>query len=96
MKRTNSEHIGAVIQRYLRQQGLETPLNQYRLVASWKDVVGPVVTRYTRNVYIKGQTLYVQISSSVLRQELAAGVDILMRNLNDKVGAQVISGIVFY
>ena len=96
MKRSNSEHIGSVIQRYLRQQGLETPLNQYRLVASWKDVAGPVVVRYTRSVFIKNQTLYVQLTSSVLRQELAAGADILVRNLNGRVGAQVITGIVFY
>ena len=96
MKRSNSEHIGFVIQRYLRQQGLETPLNQYRLVASWKDVAGPVVARYTRSVFIKNQTLYVQLTSSVLRQELAAGADILVRNLNGRVGAQVITGIVFY
>lgn len=96
MKRNNTEQIGDVIRRLLRQQGLETPLNEYRLVDAWKDVVGDTITRYTTNLYIKNQTLYVQLSSSVLRQELMMGRELLVRNLNEWVGAQVIVNIVFY
>ena len=95
MKRNNTEQIGDVIRRLLRQQGLETPLNEYRLVDAWKDVVGETITRYTMNLYIKNQTLYVQLSSSVLRQELMMGRDLLVRNLNRHVGAQVITNIIF-
>ena len=79
----------------LRQEGLETPLNQHRLINSWKDVVGPVIFRYTTNIYIKNQTLYVQLSSSVIRQELQMGREMLVRNLNSYVGAQVITDIIF-
>lgn len=95
MKRNNTEQIGDVIRRLLRQQGLETPLNEYRLVDAWKDVVGETITRYTMNLYIKNQTLYVHLSSSVLRQELMMGRELLVRNLNEKVGSQVIVNIVF-
>ena len=45
MKRNNTEQIGDVLRQFLRQQGLETPLNEYRLVDAWKDVVGPVIAR---------------------------------------------------
>ena len=95
MKRNNTEQIGDVIRRLLRQQGLETPLNEYRLVDAWKDVVGETITRYTMNLYIKNQTLYVQLSSSVLRQELMMGRELLVRSLHEKVGSQVIVNIVF-
>ena len=70
MKRNNTEQVGEVIRRLLRQEGLETPLNEYRLVDAWKDVVGETIARYTTNIYIKSQVLYVHLSSSVLRQEL--------------------------
>ena len=36
MKRNNTEQVGDVIRQLLRQQGLETPLNEYRLVEAWK------------------------------------------------------------
>ena len=95
MKRNTTELVGDVIRQLLRQEGLETPLNEYRLVESWKDVVGPAIYKYTTNLYIKNQILYVHLSSSVLRQELLMGREMLVRNLNAHVGAQVIVNIVF-
>lgn len=95
MKRNNTEQIGDVLRQFLRQQGLETPLNEYRLVDAWKDVVGPVIARYTTNLFIKNQVLYVSLSSSVIRQELMIGREMLIRNLNAQVGSQVIVNIVF-
>lgn len=95
MKRNNTEQIGDVLRQFLRQQGLETPLNEYRLVDAWKDVVGPVITRYTTGLFIKNQVLYVSLSSSVIRQELLMGREMLIRNLNAQVGSQVIVNIVF-
>lgn len=96
MKRNNTEQVGDVIRRLLRQEGLETPLNEYRLVDAWKDVVGPAIARYTTNLYIKNQILYVYLSSSVLRQELMMSRQVLVRNLNAQVGSQVIVNIVFH
>ena len=74
---------------------LEAPLNEYRLIQAWKDVVGPAITKYTSNLYIKNQILYVHLTSSVLRQELMMGRDLLVKNLNKQVGAQVIVNIIF-
>lgn len=95
MRRNNAEQIGEMILKFFRQNGLESPLNEYRLVQAWKEVVGPAITKYTSNLYIKNQILYVHLTSSVLRQELMMGRDILVRNLNEKVGAQVIVNIIF-
>lgn len=95
MKRNNTEQVGEVIRRLLRQEGLETPLNEYRLVDAWKDVVGETIARYTTNIYIKNQVLYVHLSSSVLRQELMRSRQLLVRNLNAQVGSQVIVNIIF-
>ena len=95
MRRNNAEQIGEMIRKFFRQNGLESPLNEYRLVQAWKEVVGPAITKYTSNLYIKNQILYVHLTSSVLRQELMMGRDILVRNLNEKVGAQVIVNIIF-
>jgi predicted nucleic acid-binding Zn ribbon protein len=90
MKRTNSEQIGVLLRQYLRQQGLESPLNEYRLIQGWSHVMGPIVARCTRNLVIRNQTLYVQLSSPVLRQELFMQRRELVERLNAYVGAQVI------
>ena len=95
MKRNDAEQIGEMIRKFFRQNALEAPLNEYRLIQSWKDVVGPAITKYTSNLYIKNQILYVHLTSSVLRQELMMGRDLLVKNLNKQVGAQVIVNIIF-
>lgn len=95
MKRNNTEQIGEVLRKFLRQEGLESPLNEFRLVEAWKDVVGPTIYRYTTNLYIKNQTLFVHLSSSVLRQELQMQREALVKHLNNQVGAQVIVNIIF-
>ena len=95
MRRNNAEQIGDVIRKFFRQNGLESPLNEYRLVQAWKDVVGPAIPRYTSILYIKNQILYVHLTSSVLRQELMMGREMLVRSLNEQVGAQVIVNIIF-
>ncbi len=95
MKRTNAEPIGMLIRQYMRQTGLESPLNEYRLIQAWKDVLGPGVAAYTENLFIKNQTLYVHIPSPTVRQELMMRREQIKNNLNAHVGAQVIANIIF-
>ena len=94
MKRNDAEQIGKLIQQYLRQESLESPLNEQRLLDAWPQVLGPAAS-YTRNLYIRNQTLYVHLTSAALRQEMMMGRELLVRTLNQKVGATVITNIIF-
>jgi hypothetical protein len=57
--------------------------------------MGPVIARYTKDLVIRNQTLYVQLTSPVLRQELHMQRRELAIRLNAYAGAQVIADIVF-
>lgn len=94
MRRTNSESIGDILRQYLRQQGLESPLNQYRLIQGWTHVMGPIIARYTKDIAIRNQTLYLHISSPAIRQEILMQRQELTCRLNAYVGAQVINNII--
>ena len=94
MRRTNSEPIGDLLRQFLRQQGLESPLNEYRLIQAWETVLGKAIARYTGQMFIKNQTLYVHITSPALRQNLQMSRKTLVARLNEAVGAQVIVDIV--
>lgn len=95
MKRNDAEAIGNLIRRFLREECLESPLNEQRLLAAWPEVVGPAIASYTKDLFIRNQILFVHLTSAVLRQELMMGREILVRNLNQKVGATVIVNIIF-
>ena len=95
MKRNDAEQIGEMIRKFFRQNALEAPLNEYRLIQAWKDVVGPAIRFRVDGSRAGDQILYVHLTSSVLRQELMMGRDLLVKNLNKQVGAQVIVNIIF-
>lgn len=84
-----------LIRKYLRQESLEGPLNEQRLLNSWEEVLGSTIASYTRELYIRNQTLFVHLTSASLRQELMMGRELLVKSLNEKVGAQVITNIIF-
>jgi predicted nucleic acid-binding Zn ribbon protein len=94
MKRRDAQPIGELVRHFLRQESLESPLNERRLINAWAEVLGPTIASYTREIYIKNQTLYVHLTSAPLRQELMMGREMLVRTLNRHVGAQVIANIV--
>ena len=57
MKRNDAEQIGKLIRSFLRQESLESPLNERRLISSWAEVLGPTIASYTRELYIKNQVI---------------------------------------
>lgn len=96
MKRKNTELLKDVILRFLRENGLETPLNEHRAVMAWPKVAGPAIAKLTGDVTFRNGTLYVKITRPALRQDLSMGRTQLTRKLNAEVGAQVVQNIVFY
>lgn len=95
MRKKNASSIGDLIQHFLREERLESPLNEQRLIDAWSVILGPTMASYTDGLFIKNQTLYVHLTSAALRQELMMGRELLVKNLNRHVGAQVITNIIF-
>jgi len=70
MQRSNTQSIGAIIAEMFRENGLEKPLMERRIIAAWPEVLGPLVSHYTGEMNIKNGVLFVHIKSAPLRQEL--------------------------
>ena len=85
--------LDEVWRKFLREEGLEVPLLQKRLVDSWEVVTGNVVARYTAEKFIRNQTLFVKITNPALRQDLSMMRTQLVKRLNEQVGSFIISDI---
>lgn len=95
MERRKEESIDKVLLRFLRQSQLETPLYEYRLIQSWGDVAGKAVERYTKELKIYNQVLYVSLRSATMRSELLLKRSDLVKQLNQHVGSNIITDICF-
>lgn len=62
--------------------------------AAWKEVMGPGVMTYTTAIKLSNDKLYIDLSSSVLRQELSYGRSKIITNLNEHLGKEVIKTLV--
>ena len=96
MFRRDVKKLDDVLARFLRVSGLETPLLQRRLIDSWGEVMGPVIAKYTEQVFISNQTLMVKINNSALRAELSMMRKQIVRLLNDHIGVRVIADVKLY
>lgn len=95
MFKRDVQTVKKLIMQALREQGLETPLQQKRLVEAWPEVAGPLIVRYTLNTYIYNQTLYVRLSNPALRADLSMRRLEFTQKLNAIVGEQVITDVRF-
>lgn len=94
MKRRNTEDVTDVLHQYLRLNGLEGPLNEYRLLQAWEEVMGEAVARYTTQKYLTNQTLCVHLTSAALKADLMMRRSEIVKALNERVGSTVICDII--
>jgi predicted nucleic acid-binding Zn ribbon protein len=96
MFRRSVQSLDDVLSKCLRENGLETPMLQTRLIDSWEEIAGKGVARYTSEKFIRNQTLRVKITSPALRSELSMMRTELVNRLNQHVDAPIITDIRFY
>jgi hypothetical protein len=95
MRRKNTEKMSDILSQVLKQNQLDERLYETKVVNSWPVVLGENIMKYTTNIYFSRKKLYVQLSSSVLRQELFLTREEIKNSLNKHVGADVVKEIIF-
>jgi hypothetical protein len=95
MRRKNAQTIGEALKDFFEENAeLRKRILEIRIKRAWGEVLGPMIQQYTRNIYVKNNTLYVSLTSSVLRNELTMSRDKLVKSLNNYAGSVVIHTIV--
>lgn len=93
MKRVEPMRLDAIIRRMIDLTGLRPEFNRHTIESVWPDVVGKHIASYTGRIFVKDRTLNVQIVSAPLKEELSYLCPLLVRQLNEAAGADVISSI---
>lgn len=93
MKRKEAQTLDSVLTEWIRENGLEKPLLEHRIVEQWADILGKTIARYSRDIEIKDGMLRVRITNAALRQELFEQRFRLIQKLNDAVGDEVVKDI---
>ena len=99
MKKNNRRHnsnqpISEVLKNFVQQNNLQKGINEVQVIDAWKNIMGPAIDKYTTKIQLRKNTLYVQLSSSVLRQELSYGTTTIIKNMNEELKQELIEKLV--
>ncbi|MBE6299295.1 MAG: DUF721 domain-containing protein [Bacteroidales bacterium] len=95
MERRKTIHISEIIQEILNKSNLKGRLDETTISQKWEEVVGRPMAQYTKNVYVSKGILYVNVTSSVVRNELMMSRTTLIEQLNAITGNKTITDIIF-
>ncbi len=96
MFKRNSENtsISDVIKDFIKTNKLDKGLDKVNISEAWHNVMGKAVSGYTTSVKLDNDVLYVQLSSSVLREELSYGKEKILKMLNEEIGKDLVSKLI--
>ncbi|WP_296150005.1 DUF721 domain-containing protein [uncultured Flavobacterium sp.] len=95
-KRLNNENsVGDVLKHIIEANKLQTGIDQITVKEAWISLMGNGVNSYTKEVTLRKNTLYVELTSAVLRQELSYGKEKIIRMINEEFRRDVVKEIVF-
>jgi predicted nucleic acid-binding Zn ribbon protein len=95
IKKSNSQSLGDAIREMLREYNLEAKHHEIDAVGLWPEIVGDMINRHTRNIYIKSGKLFVKIDSPALKNELLYARNKIKEAINKRAGKEVISDVIF-
>ena len=93
-RQNDSFKIDDLMKSFVKENKLEKGLDKVNVEAAWADMMGNGVNNYTNSVKLHKDTLYIELSSSVLREELSYGKDKIISMLNESLGKNLIKKLI--
>lgn len=90
----SAQKMSEILLDIMNENNMGRQMLEHRAIDLWKVVTGPTVVRATRAIYIKNSVMFVELNSSVIRNELIYSKSKVMENINSAVGQDIIQDIV--
>jgi hypothetical protein len=94
-RNTKSIPLKDAFESFLDVYNLKSKFNETYLVAYWEKIMGVTIARRTDKIYIKNNTLFLRLNSAALAQELVLAKSKMISLLNQEIGQELISDVVF-
>lgn len=94
-KRHNSNlPLSDALSAFIKENKLQKGMDKVDAKDAWVKLMGNGVNNYTTGVELKNETLYVSLSSSVLREELSLGKTKIIAMINKELGRELVKKLV--
>lgn len=86
--------MGEALNEFIKANKLEKGMDKVNAREAWANLMGNGVNNYTTAIELRNETLFVSLSSSVLREELSHGKSKIITMLNEELGKELVKKLV--
>ena len=95
-KRTgNAQPMKELVDKLMSAYQLQGKMTEMEVLSKWEEMMGKAVAVRTTNLQIRQRVLIIRLNSSVMRDELAHGKQIIIERVNQTAGKQIIHDVWF-
>lgn len=87
--------LGDAINKLLKAYKLDDKMAEMTIIEAWEDLMGKAVSNRTEKMVIKNEVLYLTLNSSVMREELMHGKQVIIERVNQRAGFEMIKDVWF-
>ena len=94
-KRFNEDQsMQDVLKNFISHNKLQGGIDKVEVKEVWFNLMGNGVANYTEEVELRKETLYVKLTSAVLREELMFGREKIIKMINEQIGKEVVKTLI--
>ncbi|MEP3209429.1 MAG: DUF721 domain-containing protein [Maribacter sp.] len=93
-RKNNNLNMGEALNEFIKANKLQKGMDKVNVQEAWINLMGNGVNNYTTAVELHNDTLFVSLSSSVLREELSLGKSKIITMLNEELGKDLVKKLV--
>ena len=94
-RNSNEAPLKEVIDRWLKTFRLDGKMKELDVIKAWPELMGTAVAHRTKSISIRNKRLILVMDSSVMRDELAHGKQIIIERVNQFAGFAIIDDVWF-
>tara|TARA_R110002051_G_scaffold88979_2_gene156815 strand:+ start:971 stop:1267 length:297 start_codon:yes stop_codon:yes gene_type:complete len=86
--------LSEALQEFIKVNKLQGGMDKVNVREAWTNLMGNGVNNYTTSIELRSETLFVSLSSSVLREELSHGKTKIITMINEELGKELVKKLV--
>ena len=95
MRKANDKSIKEAITQMLQVYKIKQRFDETAVIAAWPNLVGKPVANRTKELFVHNKKLYLNIESSVIRNELMLIKSQIIDKINEEAKWEMVEEIVF-
>jgi hypothetical protein len=93
-KEKNIHSLSEALNAFIKENKLQKGIDKVMVRKAWEKIMDNGVNNYTTAIELRNETLYVSLSSSVLREELSHGKSKIIDMINEELNKDLVKNIV--